>query len=376
MRSRSSAIFLLLAVTFCSESQNPAPCGEGTPIISSLSPSSSCPTGNIPVDILGENNSNATSVSFAGEDVEFTVIDPNTIRTVAPSHPVGLIEVSITTCSGIVSYVGFQYEADPMLSGVTPVEGCNSGGTEVILSGSVLKNVTDVTFCGNPALGFNVVSSDQINAVSPPCSSTGPADLAVATSCGTSALPGAFTYLYSPPVDMAINSVEPGWSCTGGGAVVTFSGIGLTGVSSVAFGQDLVSPTGVDPMGMSITAVTPSHAGGTVDVSAIVGTCGFATLTSGFTFTDPPSLASLAPTTGSTVGGEYVEITGSYFSSSTGSLVTGVTFGGADALSFTVVSGELLTAETPSHGSGQVEVMVEGICGNAVLTDWFTYILS
>jgi len=154
MRFRSSAIFLLLAVTFCSESQNPALCGEGTPIISSLSPLNSCPSGNIPVDIIGENIYKATSVTFAGEDVEFTVINNNNIRAMAPPHPAGLIEVSITTCSGIVSYVGFQYEPDPVLSGESPVEGCSSGGTDVILSGSVLNNVTDVTFCGNPYTGL------------------------------------------------------------------------------------------------------------------------------------------------------------------------------------------------------------------------------
>jgi len=374
MRFRSSAIFLLLAVTFCSESQTTAPREEGTPIISSLSPSSSCPTGNIPVDIIGENISNATAVSFDGEDVEFTVIDSNTIRAVVPPHSVGVIEVSITTPSGIVSFVGFQYEADPLLSGVTPVEGCNSGGTDVILSGSVLGKVTDVSFCGNPALGFIIESSDQIKAVSPPCSSTGTTDVSVATSCGASTLKGAFTYLYSPPVDMVVDSVDPWWSCSGGGVGVTFSGIGLTGVSSVAFGQDLVSPTGVDPNGIWVTAIAPSHLGGIVDVSAIVGSCGFATLTNGFTFTDPPSLASLSPTTGSTVGGEYVEITGSFFSSSTGSLVTGVAFGESVATSFTVVSGELLTAETPSHVEGPVDVVAGGICGNAILSGSYTYV--
>jgi len=172
---------------------------------------------------------------------------------------------------------------------------------------------------------------------------------------------------------MSISSVEPWWSCIGGGSIVTLSGIGLTGVSSVAFDQDLVYPTEVDPMGMSITAVAPSHSGGTVDVSGIVGTCGFATLTNGFTFTEPPSLASLAPTTGSSSGGEYVEITGSFFSSSTGSLVTGVTFGGTDALYITVVSGETLTAETPTHTTGQVDVVVGGVCGNAILSGGYTF---
>lgn len=82
----------------------------------------------------------------------------------------------------------------------------------------------------------------------------------------------------------------------------------------------------------------------------------------------PPSIASLAPGKGS-IAGAKVTITGTDFSS-----VSGVSFGGVAARSFTVASETQLTAVAPKTAKpGQVDVVVTTIAGAATAATRFTY---
>lgn len=71
-----------------------------------------------------------------------------------------------------------------------------------------------------------------------------------------------------------------------------------------------------------------------------------------------PSVTSVADTSGPTGGGATVTITGSGFTSVTGP--NGVTFGGANALSYTVDSDTEITAQTAAHARGGVRLSVNG----------------
>ena len=84
----------------------------------------------------------------------------------------------------------------------------------------------------------------------------------------------------------------------------------------------------------------------------------------------PPGIASLAPKSGPTAGDTSVTINGTNFMN-----VTGVTFGGAPAVSYTILSSQQIVARAPAHAAGAVQVQVIASAGNTANTtaDDYTY---
>ncbi len=80
-----------------------------------------------------------------------------------------------------------------------------------------------------------------------------------------------------------------------------------------------------------------------------------------------PTIASLTPTFGPTAGGTVVTITGTNLTGA-----SAVTFGGT-AASFTVNSATSITATTPAHAAGAVNVAVTTPGGTATATNGYTY---
>jgi len=76
-----------------------------------------------------------------------------------------------------------------------------------------------------------------------------------------------------------------------------------------------------------------------------------------------PVLSSLAPTSGSTTGGNAVEITGKYLDGA-----TSVTFGSIPASSFSVDSPNQITAIAPASTASTVDVRVSGPGGSSEVT--------
>ena len=105
----------------------------------------------------------------------------------------------------------------------------------------------------------------------------------------------------------------------------------------------------------SITAKTPSHATGAVNV-VVTNTDGQSgTRTGAYTYTPnpAPTVTAISPATGPAGGGTPVTITGTGF-------LTGatVTFGGTSATGVTVVSATSITATAPAHAAGAVNIVV------------------
>ena len=85
-----------------------------------------------------------------------------------------------------------------------------------------------------------------------------------------------------------------------------------------------------------------------------------------------PSVSSLSPNTGSTAGGTPTTITGSNFSAG-----AGVSFGGVSATNVSVINSSTITATTPAHAAGSVNVTVTNADGQAgTLINGFTYVTS
>ena len=124
-----------------------------------------------------------------------------------------------------------------------------------------------------------------------------------------------FTYGTAP----AVMGVAPTTGATAGGTSVTISGANLVGATAVTFGGTAATNVVVNGAGTQITATSPAHAAGQVDI--IVSTPnGTSPVVAGdqFTYTVPaPTITGIAPTAGPTAGGTSVTITGTNFAGAT-----------------------------------------------------------
>ncbi|HPA50336.1 MAG TPA: IPT/TIG domain-containing protein [Thermoanaerobaculia bacterium] len=252
----------------------------------------------------------------------------------------------------------------PTVSTVLPSSGPTAGGTTVTITGTNLGSTSAVTFGGTAATSFTVSSATQVTATTP-AHAAGAVDVVVTTSGGSATSTGGFTFVAPAPT---IASVAPSSGSTLGGTTVTITGANLTGASAATFGgAAATSLTVISAAQVRVT--TPAHAAGAVDV-AVTTPGGTATKSAGFTFVVPkPTIAAVAPASGSTLGGTVVTITGTNLSGA-----SAVTFGGTPAASFTVDSAAQVTATTPAHVAGEVNVAVTTPGGTATRTNGFTYV--
>jgi hypothetical protein len=162
----------------------------------------------------------------------------------------------------------FSYGGGPAVTSVAPNSGAAAGGTAVPITGSGFTGATAVSFGGNAAASFNVVSATSITATSP--AGSGIVDVTVTTSAETSATGAAdgFTYTAAPTV----TAVSPNSGPNSGGTNVTITGTYLAGATAVSFGgtpatnvnvASATSITATSPAGSGVVNVTVTAAGGT-----------------------------------------------------------------------------------------------------------------
>jgi beta-glucanase (GH16 family) len=134
------------------------------------------------------------------------------------------------------------YQDVPALqaTGVSPTNGCASGGTAFTISGSNFLTNTTVTIGGVPATSVVFVNSNELTAVTP-ANSSGPMNVTVSapyigpsgtnevTTVVTSTLTNAFTYAAGPSfgglsgATPAVNAATLSWSAASGTAPITYN---------------------------------------------------------------------------------------------------------------------------------------------------------
>lgn len=171
------------------------------------------------------------------------------------------------------------------------------------------------------------------------------------------------TTVLAPPT---ITTVVPSSGLTAGGTTVVLTGTNFTGATAVTFGGVAASSFTVDSA-TQITATTPAHAAGAVDV-AVTTPGGTATAAGAFTYLVPlPTITSVSPAWGPATGGITVTITGTNLSAP-----TSVTFGGV-AATITGSTTTSITVTLPPHPLGWVDVVVTTAGGIATLESGFLY---
>jgi hypothetical protein len=168
------------------------------------------------------------------------------------------------------------------------------------------------------------------------------------------------------PTSPMLTGINPSFGPTVGGTAVTLTGANLDAGCGIAFGGIPAASRVVDAS--TITATSPAHIAGTVGITL---TCGSAvsTLAAAFTYIDAaPSLSSVTPSFGGGSGRTMVKMTGANFGAGCWAFFDGTPARGAKVLSTT-----MMTASTPPHALGTVDVSVR--CGTiaATLSRGFSY---
>ncbi|MBI4559440.1 MAG: IPT/TIG domain-containing protein [Candidatus Hydrogenedentes bacterium] len=354
-------------------------------LITGLVPDTGPETGGTVVTITGEafTPAKVLTVTFdAIAAIAVTYIDYNTITATTPAHAPGTVDVAVTTDCGTTTATGaFTYTACPVptITAVDPVTGSTAGGTTVTITGTGFlegAKAVAVLFDVDAATNVTVVNDTTITAVTPAHAAVA-VDVTVLSACGQDVLAGGFTYVAPCPVP-TIAAVDPATGLTAGGESVTITGTGfLEGAKavSVLFGTDAATNVTV-VNDTNLTAVTPAHAAGAVDVTLNTA-CGSDVLVAGFTYQAPcpvPTITAVNPNQDTVNGGATVTITGTGFLE--GAKVVSVLFGTDAATNVQVTNDTTLTAVTPAHAAGIVDVTVVTACGQATLTGGFTFILA
>jgi hypothetical protein len=341
------------------------------------------------VTITGSGFTGVTSVLFGNTPAHIISKNDKQITVTSPSGT-GMVEAQVITPSGssddyeLDDYDDFTYSTQaptppptptpsptptpgPVVTGISPTSGPESGGANVIITGSGFTGATgvSVSFGGTAASHFNVDSDTQITATSP--AGTGTVDVTVTVGSVTSATSSAdqFAYLLAPD----IANVSPTSGPESGGTTVTINGdYFIPGATSVLFGNTPASNITVSSDRTQITATSPA---GTGTVPITVTTAG-GSAHDQFTYIPPPTVTGISPSNGSSAGGTTVIITGTGFTGA-----TGVSFGGTAASSFTVDSDTQITAVSPA-GTGTGDITVTTAAGTSTTNsnDQFTYLKS
>jgi hypothetical protein len=175
----------------------------------------------------------------------------------------------------------------------------------------------------------------------------------------------------SHPGAPTVASITPNSGPASGGTEVTITGTGFQSGASVKLGGTAATAVTV-VSGTSITATAPAHAAGAVNV-LVTNTDGQnGTLTNGFTYgaaNPAPTVTSITPNSGVASGGTTVTIAGTGFLAG-----AAVSFGGTNATGATVVNSTSITATTPAHAAGAVNVVVTNTDQQVgTLANGFTY---
>ncbi|NYG98611.1 hypothetical protein BJ979_001237 [Schumannella luteola] len=341
------------------------------PTTSNLAPATGPTAGGTNVTITGTGFSGATGVTFGGDaGTAFTIVSDTQITVASPAHAAGGVPVVVQHPDGASAPITFTYTvATPVIGSITPNTGSTAGGDVVRITGTALGDASAVSFGGSAGTGITRVDADTID-VTTPAHAAGAVNVTVTTPGGTSApLTGGFTFLQPAP-QPTIGGIAPLSGPTGGGTSVTITGTGFTGTTgadAVTFGGTPATSYTVDS-DTQITAVTPAHAAGAVDV-AVTAPGGTVTQTNGYSFRPGPAITGLTPASGPIAGGTSVTIIGSNLTDA-----GAVSFGGVAATSFTVDSDTQITAVAPAHASGAVDVVVTTPFGGATSAGAFTYL--
>ncbi len=242
------------------------------PVVTSVSPASGALAGGTVVTVSGTGFTGTTQVMFGGvAGTNITNVTDTSLQVTTPARATaGPVDVIVTATGGTSltsSVAKFTYAGVPAVTAVNPGGGPTTGGTVVTLTGTGFTGATVVSFGGVAGTAL-AVTNDTTLTVTAPAGAAGTVDVLVTTPLGQSVIASGAKYTYGATVP-SITSLSP--TAGASGTVVTITGTGFLGATSVTFGGTAGTSLTVTS-NTSITVTAPAGTG-TVDV-VVVGPLG------------------------------------------------------------------------------------------------------
>lgn len=250
---------------------------------------------------------------------------------------------------------------------VVPTDGAIVGGEAVVLQGEGFTGSLIVRFGARDASEVQVLSPQTARVTLPP-GVPGPVDVEVLMPDGATArLDDALVYVDRPP--RVVMAVRPVLGSTAGGTALTIVGTGFEPGAKVVVGGERARQVKVLDS-TRITAVSPAHEEGVVDIVVRNPGMPAAILVQGYEYLPAPTIAGVLPEEIPETGGVPIVVSGTGFES--GALVT---LDGLPATDVQVVSATRLTAVAPRGTLGPaVLIVVNPDQPAAVLADAVRYV--
>jgi hypothetical protein len=306
------------------------------------------------VTISGANFATGDTVTFGGvRATGVKVVNSTTITAQTPTSAAGSVNVVVTSKAGIASTpaITYTFNPPPSVSSVSPASGPLTGGVSLVVSGTNFLPGARVMIGTAPATNVSTTAG-SIAATTPP-GTAGTVNVIVTNPDGqSSTAAGAYSYEQPAP---ALATVAPASGSVKGGTLVVLNGANFLPNPTVTFGG--VAATVTSTTANAITVSAPANSSTGVVSVTVTNTDGQAgTLSTGYDYVTAgptPTVSSITSASGPTVGGASVTISGTNF-------VAGATvmFGGVPATNVTVASGTSITATTPAHNAGPVNVTI------------------
>jgi hypothetical protein len=380
-----------------------------------VSPGSGPTTGGTPVTITGTGFAAGATVSFGGTSATgVNVASDTSIVATTPAHSVGAVSVVVTNSDNQSGTLNSGYTYTSSAGGGISFVQSNSAPSTIQASNTTVAasfvgsqtagdlNVVVVGW-GNTA-GISSVSDSKGNqyslAVGPTSGSglkqstyyakniAGGTNTVTVTFSPAAAYPDVRILEYSgldtsAPLDVAVGAAGTGTTANSGAASTTTAdelifGAGTSGTTFSAAGSgftkrmiNLYGNLGED----KTVASTGSYNATATDQSGVWVMQMAAFRGSGQNPPPPPPPpvpTSITPVSGTTAGGTAVTITGTGFAAG-----AAVSFGGTAATGVSVGSSTSITATTPAHAAGAVNVVVTNSDGQSgTLNNGYTYTSS
>ena len=254
------------------------------------------------------------------------------------------------------------------ITAVAPNKGPIAGSQSVTINGTNLTGATEVKFGTTAATGVSVNGAGTEVTATSPAHAAGPVDVTVVTPGGTSEITPSDTYTYfAVPT---VTGVAPNQGPAAGGQSVTITGTNLTGATEVKFGTTAATGVSVNGAGTEVTATSPAHAAGQIDVTAVTpgGTSAIGS-PDHYAFVEKPVVTEIKPVKGPTAGETEVEIIGTSLSAA-----TKVAFGTTNVTTFTQDTTSKIKLKAPAHAAGTVDVKVTSSGGTSATNSADQYI--
>ncbi|MEW5851150.1 MAG: IPT/TIG domain-containing protein [Myxococcota bacterium] len=329
--------------------------------------------GDNVVSVHGTGFSETTVVTFGGQAARVVdFVGEDELRVAVPAgSAAGTVDVVVSepTINSVATLAdGYGYLADgaaPQLTVVAPNMGPVEGGTEVHLYGVQLQGANlEVRFGTTLADAPQVLSAGHLVVNSPSATAAGAVDVSVTRDGTTLTATGAFTY----KALVTLTQLDPAGGPDVGGTPLIISGSNLSDACIFTLGGQVLDVLVSDPS--TATSSAPPGSAGSVDLEVTCPDAGSAILKDAYTYDSALQILGVEPIRGAMAGGTYVLVRGTGFASGPNLKVL---FDASEAINVNVVSDNLLTAYTPSHGPGAVDVKVTLGQQTSTRTRAFTY---